>query len=145
MVTSDYLSIAAFIVSVLSFAGSFYFNFRDRMRVQATCRFHPTHPDYDKAHLAIQVVNRGRRIAILTLFGGDLEDGGWLGERLAESGKYFHLAEHECHEIKFYKDDLLAASPDSESNYIKLWFEDSLGRRHWVKNSMNNIMLLNET
>lgn len=77
MDNSDYFSIAALIVSILSLVGTFYLNLRDRMRVKATSKFYPEHPDYDEAHLAIKVVNRGRRTAILTRFGGDLENGGW--------------------------------------------------------------------
>jgi len=111
----------------------------------ATSKFYPAHPEYDKAHLEIKVVNTGRRIAVLTLFGGDLEDGGWQGEGLGETGKGLHLAEHEFYNVKFYKDDVLAVSPDSESNYVELWFEDSLGRRHKVKNSKKNIGLLSVT
>lgn len=124
---------------------SSYAIFRDRMCVRATCKFYPAHPDYDKAHLRIRVVNRGRRIAILTLFGGDLDDGSWSGEGFGESGKGARLAEQECYEIRFYKSDILAELPDRESNYIELWFEDSLGRRHRVRNSKKNIRLLKES
>ena len=141
----DYLSISALIVSIISLGGTFYFNIRDRMKVQATSKLYASHPDYDKAHLEIKVVNIGRRIAVLTLFGGDLENGRWQGEALGESEKGLHLAEHEFYKYKFYKDDILAVSPDFESNYIELWFEDSLGRRHKVKDSKINVELLNAT
>lgn len=145
MNNSDYFSIAALIISIFSLVGSFIFNLRDRMRVRATSKFIPQHPDYDKAHLTVKVVNKGRRVVILTMFGGNLENGGWHGEGLGKLGKGLRLAEQEFHKDKFYKDDIEADSPDSVSNFIDLWFEDSQGRRHKIKNSKKNITLLNET
>ena len=110
----------------------------------AESKYYPAHPDYDQAHLHIKIVNKGRRIAILTLFGGNLDNGGWQGESLGEGRMGLHLAEHEFYEKKFYKDDVLAVAPDSEGIYVDLWFEDSLGRRHMVKNSKKHIKKLLE-
>lgn len=84
MTWSESVPYVALAVSILSFFTSFYFGFRDRVRVRAISTFYPAHPEYDRTHLRVRVVNRGRRIAILTTFGGDTADGGWLGERLGE-------------------------------------------------------------
>jgi hypothetical protein len=105
------------------------------MSIRTECEFYPSHPEYDRAHLRIRVLNRGRRIAVLTMFGGDLVSGGWQGEGLGEKGRGLHLAEHEFFERKFYREDVVATSPDSESEYLELWFEDSIGKRHKVNKS----------
>lgn len=136
---SEYISFIALALSILSFITSFYFGFRDRMSVRAECEFFPSNPEYDRAHLRIRVVNRGRRIAILPMFGGDLASGGWQGEGLGEKDKGLHLAEHERFERKFYREDVVAVAPDSESEYVELWFEDSIGKRHKVKKSREGI------
>jgi hypothetical protein len=144
MTLSEYIPYIALAVSVLSFITSFYFGFRDRVWVRAESKFYPAHPEYDHAHLNIRVVNRGRRIAVLTLFGGDLVDGGWQGEHLGEKDRGLHLSEHQFHERKFYREDVIASAPDHDSEYVELWFEDSLGKRHKVKNSRKGIQQLKD-
>ena len=139
MTYSDYLATGALFISLLSFAISIYSRFLDRMNVYAESKYYPSNPDYDRAHLNIKVVNKGRRIAILTLLGGDVDNGSWQGSYLGKERKGLHLAEHEFYETKFYIDDLDAMAPDSEGKYVVLWFEDSLGRRHIVRKSKQNI------
>lgn len=139
---NEYIPYIALIVSVLSFITSFYFGFRDRVRVRATSTFYPPHPEYDRAHLVIRILNRGRRVAVLTMFGGDLADRSWQGENLGEKDRGLHLTEHQFYERKFYPEDIGAISPDSESEFVELWFEDSLGKRHKVKNSRKGIQQL---
>lgn len=141
---NEYIPYIALAISILSFITSFYFGFRDRVRVQATCKFYPTHPEYNRAHLSIRIVNRGRRVAVLTMFGGDLFDRTWQGENLGEKGRGLHLTEHQFYERKFYSEDIVAVSPDSESEFVELWFEDSLGKRHKVKNSRKGIQQLKD-
>jgi hypothetical protein len=135
MTLSEYIPYIALAVSVLSFVTSFYFGFRERVWVRAVCKFYQAHPEYDRAHLRIRVVNRGRRIAVLTMFGGNLVDGGWQGEHLGEKERGLHLSEHQFYERKFYREDVVALAPDYVSEYVELWFEDSLGKRHKVRNS----------
>jgi hypothetical protein len=139
MTWSESVPYVALAVSILSFFTSLYFGFRDRVWVRAVSTFYPAHPEYDRAHLRIRVVNRGRRIAILTMFGGDTADGRWQGEGLGEKQRGLHLTEHQFYERKFYREDIVASCPDSESQYVELWFEDSLGKRHKIKNSREHI------
>ena len=142
MTWSESVPYVALGMSILSFIMSFYFGFRDRVHVHAVSKFYPQHPDYDQANLDIRVVNRGRRIAVLTLFGGNTADGKWQGEGLGDKKTGLHLTEHDFYKRKFYFEDIVAASPDSESEYVELWFEDSLGKRHKVKHSRNGIQKL---
>lgn len=92
---SDKIAILALVVSLLSLAVSIYFQYRDRVKLKTTCTFYPAHPDYDRAHLAIRIVNHGRRPTLLTLFGGNLKDGKWQGTRLGQKDKAVRLGEHE--------------------------------------------------
>ena len=104
MDTSDYIAILALIVSILSLGVSFYFGYRDKVNLRATCKFFPDHPEYNRAHLSIKVVNHGRRPAIITLFGGYLQDGGWQGTYLRGIEGALRLGEHEFHEDNLYKE-----------------------------------------
>ncbi len=79
------------------------------------------------------------------MFGGDLAGGGWQGENLEGKGGGLHLSEHEYYERSFYREDIMAVAPDSESEYVELWFEDSLGKRHKIKKSRDGIVKLNKS
>jgi len=70
---SDYISITAILLSIISLAISWYFSFRDKALLKTSAKFSPYNPDYDQAHISIKIVNCGRRSAILTMFGGDLK------------------------------------------------------------------------
>lgn len=144
MSASEVIPYIALVISILSFITSFYLGFRDRVRVHATCKFYPEHPEYNRAHLVVRIVNRGRRVAVLTIFGGNLADGGWQGENLGAKERGLHLTEHEFFERKFYPEDIVAVAPDGESEFVELWFEDSVGKRHKVINSRKGIMQLKE-
>ena len=112
------------------------------MKIKAESRYFAGSQDYDRAHLLIRVVNHGRRIAILRMFGGDLEGGGYSATFLGDEHAGILLGEHEFYERKFYVEEVEHIYPDRESNYIELWIEDSLGKRHIVKNSGEHIRCL---
>ncbi len=141
---SDIIAIIALFVSIISLIVTFVFNYRDRVNLKAECRYVEYHPDYDRSRLEIKIVNHGRRAALLRLFAGDLRDGGWQGTYLGDKEKGLRLGEHDFYESKFYKEDIEAVSPDSESEYISLWFEDSLGIRHEVKGAADGIRKLSK-
>lgn len=142
MKPSDYISILALIISFLSLGVSIYFQYRDRVKLTTSCKYFPPHPDYDRGHLEIKVVNSGRRPTLLTILGGNLKDGGWQGTQLGGKDKSIRLGEHEFYEKKFYCEDIEVVSPDSESEFTELWFEDSIGDRHFVKGSKEGIKKL---
>jgi len=52
------------------------------------------------------------------------------------------LGEHERHEFKLEKHDLLVATPDYDVLIEDLWFEDTLGRRHIVAGAKANLAKL---
>jgi hypothetical protein len=142
MNASNYIASAALIVSVASLAVSIYFSQKDRMNIKAESRYFAGHPDFDRTHLLIRVVNHGRRIAILRMCGGDLEGGGWGATSLGGKHAGISLGEHEFYEQKFYVEEVEYSDPVREAYYNKLWIEDSLGRRHLVKNSEEHIKRL---
>ena len=139
---SDYVSIIALVVALLSFATAFYFGFRDRVNVKAFSTFYKGHEEYGAAHMEVRLVNHGRRVAVITMFGGDLENGGWEGTNLGEKGLGIRLAEHEFHTERLGKEEIFARGPECEDKYVNLWFEDSLGKRHPVKDSKKHLGLL---
>jgi hypothetical protein len=134
----------ALIVSLLSFSISLYFGLRDRVHLRATSKLYNLSGEFGPAYIEVKVVNRGRRPAILTMFGGELDNGKWLGTYLGEKGRGIRLEENEYHIEKVSFSDLeqFDAVKEEVHEYIRLWFEDSLGRRHPVKKSKRNIQLL---
>lgn len=139
---SDWLSIAAFVFAVLSFATSFYFSIRDRVKIKAFSIFYAPHEMNPNWWITIKVVNHGRRIAVLTMFGGELKEGGWEATYIGEKGLGIRLAEHEFYELSLKKEQTFSVGPEYDSEYIDLWFEDSLGKRHRVKNAKQNLIKL---
>jgi hypothetical protein len=137
MARSDLIALLALIVSGLSLGVSWWGAFRDRVRLKVTAKLSGggEYEEYGPEHIAIRVVNTGRRVAVLTLFGGQLADGGWQGTGLGKSGAGLHLTESQFYEQDFGYADIEAVSPDGTSEYVSLWFEDSHGRRHSVPNS----------
>src|SRR5262245_45948108 len=103
---SDVISILALFISMISLAISWFFNFRDKADLKIIGKFFVSHPDYDRAHINVKVVNSGRRPMILTLFGGDLKGGGYCGTSLGKDHKGLRLDEHESYETKVYVEDL---------------------------------------
>lgn len=145
MEVSDYIAILALIVSAISLITSFYFGYRDKVNLKTECKYFDFHPEYDRAHLNIKITNHGRRPALLRWFGGRLRNGKWQAEGFEGKDSIKRLGEHEFYHRKFYKDDILAISPDDESEYVELWFEDSLGYRHVVKGSKKGIEKLSKS
>ena len=137
---SDYIATSAFIVSLLSFGTAIYFGFRDRVHLKATSKLYK----FGHAYLEIKVVNYGRRPAILTMFGGELDNGKWRGTYLGGKEQCIRLEENEYHIEKVFFSDLQHFDDVEKEvrEYVRLWFEDSLGNRHPVKKSKRNIQLL---
>jgi len=136
MAFSDLLSLFALLVSIISLIISWHFGFRDKAKLKITSNFYHSHQDQDRDRIGIKIVNHGRRATILTLFGGDLDNGGWSGTCLGKKGDGLRLGEHEKYETTVYANDLLVT--DSEGNlaeFVRFWFEDTLGQRHKVKSS----------
>ena len=107
---------------------------------------YPYNPDYDIAHIIIQIVNCGRRPAILTLLGGDLMNNSWMGTYLGKDGKGLRLEENEKYETSIYLADIYSISSEGyECAYINFWFEDTIGKRYIVKNSEALIARLKES
>jgi len=144
MAGSDYMAAVALVISFLSFGVSFYFGFRDQVHLRATSKLYNGGEDFGPPYIMVRVVNHGRRVAILTMFGGELDNGAWIGTCMGKDGRGIRLAEHEYHVEKVSLEDLQEfAVPDEKTHeYTELWFEDSLGKRHPVRHSRRNIQKL---
>ena len=141
--TSDWFSLVALVVSIVSFVVSLYATQRDRFKLKATSTFYLPDEYNDVGHIEVRIVNHGRRVAVLTMFGGDTESGGWSGQPFPAKGLY--LAENEFHKRTLTKDEAQCVGPDYETEYVSLWFEDSNGRRHQVKDSRKHLEQLKKT
>ena len=135
---SDYISLLALIISLLTFGFFLYFGLRDRVNLKATSKVY-NNGDY----IRVKVVNRGRRPAILRMLGGQLDNGSWVGTYIGKESQGVRLTENEYYTKDLYFDDLIHFDPHENdvSEFVSLWFEDSLGKRHPVENSKENIHL----
>jgi hypothetical protein len=138
---AEWLSVIALIVSLGSLSASLYFNLRDRAKIEARSQYYPGIED-GVPMIELSVVNAGRRPVVLRMWGGMDASGDWVGTMInsAEGGK--RLAEHDRYEVKLMRDDLVALTPDSDVVFVDLWFEDTLGRRHRVRNAKEHVRKL---
>jgi hypothetical protein len=141
MATSDVIASLALVVSVLSAAVTFYFHFRDRPDLILKSQFVSSY-DPGTERIAISIVNAGRRPAILRMWAGEDTAGHWVGSYLGEGKAGLRLGENEHFEFSLPKQELQASTPDSEVEFIDIWVEDSLGKRHQVKDAKANIARL---
>ena len=136
MNTSNYISLFALLVSVISLLISWHFGFRDKAKLKTYTEFYASHQGHNRDRIQIKIVNHGRRATILTLFGGDLDNGTCSGIYLGKKGDGLRLGEHEKYETTVYSDDLLVTDMQGNiSEFVSLWFEDMLGQRHKIRNS----------
>lgn len=141
MNSSEIISIVALGVSGASLVFSGAFNLRDRSRLVTKSQHFP-HRDGTPASMRVSIVNAGRRPVVLRMWGGSGADGNWIGTLLGEMKSGLRLAEHEHHEFTLRKDDLLLLGPEEDVEISDIWFEDTLGRRHVVKEAKKNIAKL---
>ena len=95
------------------------------------------------AYMKVKVVNVGRRLVILRLRGGHDTEGHWGGRILGQDQKGVYLKENEFYEETLHRDDAHLMDPEGDVNeFVKLWFEDTRGKRHSIKNSKKNLKKL---
>lgn len=138
MPTSEVVSIAAFVVSCVSFGMTFYFNFRDRANLKVKSTYCPGWAD-SESYIAVSAVNAGRRPIVVRMWGGIDEADNWVGTFINQTVNGGRLGEHERFDLKITKDDLVAITPDGEVAFVDLWIEDTLGCRYPVVNAKENI------
>jgi len=141
MTRAEFIAALALVVSALSFGVSVFSSWRDRARLVTSSRFIAWWDDND-AHVNVFVVNTGRRPLILRMWVGAESKDNWVGTYLGTEKSGLRLGEHERHEFKLKKQDLLEFTPDGDVSIQDLWFEDTLGRRHLVKGARENLAKL---
>ena len=93
--------------------------------------------------MQVKVINAGRRVAVLQVFGGTHVGGGSSGEMLGDNRTGHSLSEQEALEKTYRWEDLHMMAPDGDVHtYECLYVEDTLGRRHVIKDSKKNIKKL---
>lgn len=135
MTRAEFISVIALLVSVASVCFSVYFNFRDRAHLKTKSVYYDDPDEYGSPVIKFDVVNAGRRPIVLRMWGGTEEGDKWTGTMLGTDGAGLRLAEHEVFEKRLHAADLEELTPDSEVSFRDLWVEDSLGRRHSIKDA----------
>lgn len=142
---SDWFSVAALLVSLVSLVMSLYTTMLDRVNIKAFSTLYMRHEYNPQTYIQIKVVNHGRRTAVLTMFGGDLKDGGWEGTHLGDKGLGLYLAENEFHKLDLTPDRVFCVGPENDGEYVDLWFEDSQGRRYRVNDARKHLEEMKRT
>jgi hypothetical protein len=134
MSNSELISLVALVVACVSLIATLYVNFRDTASLKATSVYVP-YWEENPAHMNISIVNAGRRPVILRMFVKAESKAKWVGTFLDKDDGGLRLGEHERYETKLEEHELVEQTPDEEVTINDLWFEDTLGRRHAVKNA----------
>ena len=141
MSTSDYISIAALIIAIVSVAFTGYVLFRDKARVKARCRLMKYGRNECEA-LEVEAVNHGHRPIVLTQLEKRYKNG-WVGTLLGEKGHGVKLEEQQR-----YQDRLAPYERVDENGLhreIDLRFLDTAGKGYAVKDAHRNLEQLYET
>lgn len=144
MTWAEIISVVALLVSIASLCSSFFFGLRDRARLVTGSRYLPLWEE-NPAHVCVSIVNAGRRPVILRMWVGAESTEKWEGHFLGEGTAGLRLGEHERYEFKLEQHDLHAVTPDEDFQIEDLWFEDTLGRQHTVRDVRANLAKLRAT
>ena len=136
-----FIAITAILISIANFCAFIYFGFLDRAKLQIKSTFHEG-SEYGPAGISIHIANAGRRPMIIRMWGGEDENGDWVGSFFGKSTEGLRLDENEREDLHLQKDDLLSQGPEEPIIFTKLWVEDSLGKRYPVPNSEAHIKQL---
>ncbi len=132
--TSELVSLVALGVACVSLCATLYFNLRDSARLKASSVYVP-YWEETPAHIRISIVNAGRRPVILRMLVNAESKKKWVGTLLNKDNGGIRLGEHERYETKIERHELVQQTPDEEVAINDIWFEDTLGRKHAVKNA----------
>lgn len=139
---AEKLSLVAILISIASFFIAARSAFLDRTRLKVSSVFHEA-DEWGPAQVVVTIINKGRRPAILRLFGGTDANGIGSGEFFDHEKGGLRLAENERYERTVRRDDTRTMHPnDADILFEMLWVEDSLGMRHDVPNSREYIKKL---
>jgi hypothetical protein len=125
------ISLTALIVSLGSLGWAIHIGQRDAAKLKAESELH-----YDtdgSIFIRVRVVNAGRRPIMLTYLSAFLVDGNHVGEYFKEEP--IRLDEHEMIEKDLYPNSIILEDIKSKNFPVNLFVEDTIGRRHKVKES----------
>lgn len=134
---AEIISSIALVISIVSLGFSAYFGLRDRGKLKVYSKFYPA-SEHGPASMVVVLINTGRRPINLRLIGGTDKEGQWSGT-FFDHKNGLTLKEHSRHEINMNQEDLGNFGSEDIIEYEKLWIEDSLGKRHEVKDSKASI------
>lgn len=144
---SDYISLIALFISMLSVGYSIWFGLRDRAHIRTKCEFFPANTDEDGPFsppvILIQIANYGRRPVYLEYLYFRYGKGGGANyaETLWEGDKYgrYQLDEGDKYEHFFEPDSDTIFTNEDGIRATDIFFRDSLGRDYHVKDARESI------
>ncbi len=139
--TRSNVALAVSIGSLLVSGAGFVLNtLLDRPRLKVSSALWED-DDGNPYKIAVTVVNKGRRPAILTMIGGTCRKGTGGGTYFDSKRSGIRLGEHEHHHFEIDKEGIVAidrfGGPDQPYDFM--WVEDTLGNRHEIPNSREYI------
>lgn len=130
----------AFITSIVSL----FLHYQDKPVLKIISKYYLS-SDLSAAHIALSIVNAGKRPLIVRMWGGNDNNGDWVGEFIGKQQKGIRLGEKDRYDIELYKENMIGMTPDDDVIFSELWVEDSLGKRYTVPNSRKYVSKLLNT
>jgi hypothetical protein len=138
------ISLVALGISALSLALSGYLAWRDRSRLKAHCQAMRNRETGEYSLIKVTATNIGRRPINLRFLWGRYGNGRTSGMEIDDGGRT--LQEGEFHEVSWGKfDGMMVFDIDDTASIEDLYFEDSRGRHHKVKDARRQLHLLKES
>ena len=135
---TNWIAIAAMVISLVSLTFSSLSYFRDRPRLKITARWYRS--DETPGYIEVKAVNVGRRPIYLTTLWGYIRSGGGSGSSFDYGGNGIKLGEHEFKVFRIThlrrgKDEFDASGCFDEDQYDfdRMAIEDSTGKSHKMK------------
>ena len=141
MTTPEIISLLALVVSLASFSISLYVARRDRVALTAEAKFYHA-SERSAPSVGILIANAGRRTVGLQMLIALTETDAWNGFRLGKQREALILVEGQSYEVVWRKEDLSKGPTDEDWLFVDLEVEDTLGKRHPVRNAKSSLGLL---
>ncbi|MBA4719380.1 MAG: hypothetical protein HRO68_09910 [Nitrosopumilus sp.] len=128
----------ALIISILGV----YLRYQDKPTLKIISKYCPATINLGNSYIALSIINTGKRPLVIRILGGNDKNGKWAGSFINDQKAGLRLDEKERYDIALYKDDMVEMTPDDDVIFVKLWVEDSLGKRYFVPDSKKHVSKL---
>ena len=143
MNTTDKIAMAALIFSLISLGWQIFAWWKDRTKISTRSSFYTGNgvaPERYLPSLFVSIAVDGPRAVVLRLLCLRFEDGQWSGTYIGDTKTGTRLSDGGHFEMTMSGEDLSTSDDRGYFDAVEIFFKDSLGREHVVKNSRENLI-----